>query len=226
MRLRPVSAAKDIYMSKTTQAEPKRPARRAERGPTMLGSEILVACLEREGVDTIFAYPGGASMEFHQALTKSKKIRTILPRHEQGGAFAAEGYARATGKAGVCMATSGPGATNLVTGIADAFMDSIPLVAITGQVPQSMIGKGGFQETDIYGMTLPVVKHSYLITDVNDIPRVVKEAFYIAQTGRPGPVVVDVPKNIQQSKTQPIFPHEVDLRGYDTGCHASEIALN
>ncbi len=116
----------------------------------MSGSEILVACLEREGVDTIFAYPGGASMEIHQALTRSKKIRTVLPRHEQGGAFAAEGYARATGRAGVCMATSGPGATNLVTGIADAYMDSVPLIAITGQVPQAMIGKGAFQETDIY----------------------------------------------------------------------------
>ena len=165
----------------------------------MSGSEILVACLEREGVDTIFAYPGGASMEIHQALTRSKKIRTVLPRHEQGGAFAADGYARATGRAGVCMATSGPGATNLVTGIADAYMDSVPLVAITGQVPQAMIGKGAFQETDIYGMTLPVVKHSYLVTDINDIPRIVKEAFYIAQTGRPGPVLIDMPKNVQQA---------------------------
>src|ERR1041384_6893485 len=173
-------------MSKTT-TEPKpavAPAR-AEVGPTMMGSEILVAALEREGVDTIFAYPGGASMELHQALTRSKKIRTVLPRHDQGGAFAAEGYARATGRPGVCMATSGPGATNLVTGIADAYMDSIPLVSITGQVPQHMIGKGGFQETDFFGMTLPIVKHSYLVTDVNDIPRVIKEAFYIARTGRP-----------------------------------------
>src|SRR5689334_23974362 len=154
-------------MSKITQTESKKtPAAKRELGPVMSGSEILVACLEREGVEAIFAYPGGASMEFHQALTRSKKIRTILPRHEQGGAFAAEGYARATGKAGVCMATSGPGATNLVTGIADAFMDSIPLVAITGQVPQHMIGKGAFQETDIYGMTLPVVKHSYLVTEI------------------------------------------------------------
>jgi acetolactate synthase I/II/III large subunit len=162
--------------------------KRAELGPTMSGSEILVACLEREGVDTIFAYPGGASMEIHQALTRSK-IRTVLPRHEQGGAFAADGYARATGRAGVCMATSGPGATNLVTGIADAYMDSVPMVAITGQVSQAMIGKGAFQETDIYGMTLPVVKHSYLITDINEIPRIVKEAFHIATTGRPGPAV-------------------------------------
>src|ERR1700752_409751 len=203
----------------------KSPAKTTELGPTMSGSEILVACLEREGVDTIFAYPGGASMEIHQALTRSK-IRTVLPRHEQGGAFAAEGYARATGRAGVCMATSGPGATNLVTGIADAFMDSIPLIVITGQVPQSMIGKGGFQETDFFGMTLPVVKHSYLVTDINDIPRVIKEAFHIAQSGRPGPVVVDVPKNIQQAETQPIWPREVKLRGYTGTRTADDLALN
>jgi acetolactate synthase-1/2/3 large subunit len=214
-------------MSKTTETLKKTSAsKRAERGPSMSGSEILVACLEREGVDTIFAYPGGASMEIHQALTRSKKIRTVLPRHEQGGAFAAEGYARATGRAGVCMATSGPGATNLVTGIADAFMDSVPLIAITGQVPQAMIGKGGFQETDIYGMTLPVVKHSYLITDINDIPRVVKEAFHIAQTGRPGPVLIDLPKNVQQARTQPVFPNEVSMRGYTPNRRASELELN
>ena len=215
-------------MSKSTStAEPKSAApERPEVGPAMLGSEILVACLEREGVDTIFAYPGGASMEFHQALTKSKKIRTILPRHEQGGVFAAEGYARATGRAGVCMATSGPGATNLISGIADAYMDSIPLVAITGQVPQAMIGKGAFQETDFFGMTLPIVKHSYLVTDVNDLPRVVKEAFHIAQTGRPGPVIIDVPTNIQQTRAQPVFPTEVRLRGYNPVSHADDVALN
>src|SRR6185295_14009219 len=197
-------------MTNTTQtAEPRQAATafasaepRGELGPRMRGSDILVQALEREGVECIFAYPGGASMEFHQSLTRSK-IRTILPRHEQGGAFAAEGYARATGKAGVCMATSGPGATNLVTGLADAYMDSIPVVAITGQVPQAMIGKGGFQETDIFGMTLPVVKHSYLVTQIGDIPRIIKEAFFLAGTGRPGPVVVDVPKNIQQTRAQP-----------------------
>src|SRR5947199_9337339 len=165
-------------------------------------------------------------MEIHQALTRSKKIRTVLPRHEQGGAFAAEGYARATGRAGVCMATSGPGATNLVTGIADAFMDSVPLVAITGQVPQAMIGKGAFQETDIYGMTLPVVKHSYLITDINDIPRIVKEAFHIAQTGRPGPVLIDLPKNVQQARSQPVFPQAVTLRGYRLDRTPSALELN
>jgi acetolactate synthase I/II/III large subunit len=214
-------------MSKSTATKKKAaPAKSRELGPTMLGSEILVAALEREGVDTIFAYPGGASMEFHQALTKSKKIRTILPRHEQGGVFAAEGYARATGRAGVCMATSGPGATNLVTGIADAFMDSIPLVAITGQVPQAMIGKGASQETDFFGMTLPVVKHSYLVTDVTEIPRVIKEAFHIATTGRPGPVVVDVPKNIQQTKAQPVWPDQTDIRGYNPVKKADDLSLN
>ena len=208
-----------------TEKTPQRTGR-PEVGPAMMGCEIMVACLEREGVDTIFAYPGGASMEFHQALTKSKKIRTILPRHEQGGAFAAEGYARATGKVGVCMATSGPGATNLVTGIADAYMDSIPLVAVTGQVPQAMIGKGGFQETDFFGMTLPVVKHSYLVTNINDIPRIVKEAFFIARTGRPGPVVIDVPKNIQQQRAQPVFPKEINLRGYNPEPRANDLELN
>src|SRR3954466_790161 len=218
-------------MTNTTQsAEPRQSApaqteQRGELGPRMKGSDILVAALEREGVECIFAYPGGASMEFHQSLTRST-IRTILPRHEQGGAFAAEGYARATGKAGVCMATSGPGATNLVTGIADAYMDSIPLVVITGQVPQAMIGKGGFQETDFFGMTLPIVKHSFLVTDINDIPRVIKEAFHIAQSGRPGPVVVDVPKNIQQSEAQPIWPREVTFRGYVATPKADDLALN
>ncbi len=215
-------------MSKATaeHAEAKAHApEKSEIGPRMKGSDILIKCLEREGVDTIFAYPGGASMEFHQSLTRSK-IRTILPRHEQGGVFMAEGYARATGKAGVCMATSGPGATNLISGIADAYMDSIPLIAITGQVPQAMIGKGAFQETDFFGMTLPIVKHSYLVTDIADIPRIIKEAFFIAQSGRPGPVIVDVPKNIQQAETQPIFPKEINLRGYNPDKRASDIALN
>ena len=213
-------------MSKQTQrAEKKTKTARAEVGRAMLGSEILVEALEREGVEVIFAYPGGASMELHQALTRSK-IRTILPRHEQGGSFAAEGYARASGRAGVCMATSGPGATNLISAIADAYMDSIPLVSITGQVPQSMIGKGAFQETDFFGMTLPVVKHSYLITDINDIPRIVKEAFYIATSGRPGPVVIDFPKNLQQQKAQPVWPKEVSFRGYRPDKRADDVALN
>src|SRR3984957_1062651 len=217
-------------MSKTTEiakSKTEKPAtrNRAEVGPAMFGRDILVEALEREDVEVIFAYPGGASMEIHQSLTKSK-IRTILPRHEQGGSFAAEGYARSTGKAGVCMGTSGPGATNLVTAIADAYMDSCPLIAITGQVNQNMIGRGAFQETDIIGVTLPIVKHSYLVTDVNDIPRIVKEAFYIAQTGRPGPVVIDLPKNIQQQKAQPGYPTEITLRGYDPNKRASDLELN
>src|SRR3954453_6376121 len=216
----------------TTTTSPEAALKAApERGELMSGAEILVACLEREGVDSIFAYPGGASMHMHQALTRSTKIRTYLPRHEQGGSFAAEGYARVTGKAGVCMGTSGPGATNLVTAIADAYMDSCPLIAITGQVTQAMIGRGAFQETDIIGVTLPIVKHSYLITDINDIPRIVKEAFYIAQSGRPGPVVIDFPKNIQQTKTQPVGPTleqvKQGLRGYtQPDLRADDLALN
>src|SRR5271154_5201743 len=227
-------------MSKTTEIAEKKSASsrqtktsarsRAEVGPAMFGRDIFVEALEREGVEVIFAYPGGASMEIHQSLTHSK-IRTILPRHEQGGSFAAEGYARVTGKAGVCMGTSGPGATNLVTAIADAYMDSCPLIAITGQVAQNMIGRGAFQETDMIGITLPIVKHSYLITDINDIPRIVKEAFYIAQSGRPGPVVIDFPKNIQQQKAQPVWPTfdeiKKGLRGYNQpDLKADDLALN
>jgi acetolactate synthase-1/2/3 large subunit len=211
---------------KTKKSTSKKSDASPDRGKVMNGAEILVECLEREGVDVIFAYPGGCSMPIHQALTKTKKIRTILPRHEQGGVFAAEGYARVTGKAGVCMATSGPGATNLVTGIADAFMDSIPLVAITGQVPQEMIGRGAFQETDVFGMTLPMVKHSYLVWDIAELPRIVKEAFYIAQSGRPGPVLIDIPKNIQNQTMQPIFPKTVSLRGYQPERKADDVALH
>jgi acetolactate synthase-1/2/3 large subunit len=180
----------------------------------MKGADVLVASLEREGVDVVYAYPGGASMELHQALTKSEKIRTILPRFEQGGGFMAHGHARVTGKASVCMATSGPGATNLVTCIADAYMDSIPLIAITGQVYQQFIGKTAFQETDFFGMTLPIVKHSFLVLDKEDLPRVVKEAFHIAQTGRPGPVVIDIPKDVQQAMFEPTFPAQIDIPGY------------
>ncbi len=185
---------------------------KAEIGREMKGSDAVVECLIREGVDVIFAYPGGASQELHQALARTDKIRTILPRHEQGGSFAAEGYARATGKVGVCMATSGPGATNLVSAIADAYMDSIPLVAITGQVYSKYIGKMAFQETDFYGMTLPIVKHSYLVMNVHDLPRIFKEAFHLARSGRPGPVIIDLPKDVQQAKFQPVYPATVEFR--------------
>ena len=184
-------------------------------GPEMKGADVMVAALEREGVDVVYAYPGGASLELHQALTKSKQIRTILPRFEQGGGFMAHGHARVTGKPAVCMATSGPGATNLVTCIADAYMDSIPLIAITGQVYQQFIGKAAFQETDFYGMTLPIVKHSYLVLDKEDLPKIIKEAFHIASTGRPGPVVIDIPKDVQQEIFTPTFPESLDLAGYN-----------
>ncbi len=178
----------------------------------MNGASAVVECLIREGVEVVFAYPGGASQELHQSLARTDKIRVILPRHEQGGGFAADGYARASGKVGVCMATSGPGATNLMSAIADAFMDSIPLVAITGQVKQQFIGKMAFQETDFFGMTLPVVKHSYLVLDVHELPRVFKEAFLLARSGRPGPVVIDIPKDVQQAKFRPVFPAVAEFR--------------
>lgn len=181
---------------------------------TMNGAEALVQSLVREGVDVVFAYPGGASMPMHQALSHESAIRTILPRHEQGGAFAAEGYGRVTGKVGVCMSTSGPGATNMITPIADAFLDSIPMVAITAQVGSSLIGSSAFQETDVFGMTAPIVKHSYMVTRLEDIPRIVKEAFYIARTGRPGPVVIDIPKNFQEGQFEPDFDVPMDLPGY------------
>ncbi len=179
------------------------------------GADILVQALVNHGVDTIFAYPGGCSMPLHQALTRfSDQLRTILPRHEQGGAFASQGIARSTGKVGVAMATSGPGATNLVTAIADAKLDSIPLIAITGQVPTFWIGNDAFQETPIVEVCRGITKHHYLVTDVNDIARVVKEAFIIATTGRPGPVLIDMPKNVQQAKTVPDYDAPVNLPGF------------
>jgi acetolactate synthase-1/2/3 large subunit len=215
--------------SNTTAKEKSKPAAAsvgADEKASMRGADIVIKCLELEGVDVVFAYPGGASMELHQSLTRSKKIRTILPRHEQGEAFAAEGYARASGKCGVCVATSGPGATNLVTGIADAFMDSVPVIVITGQVPRGMIGRGAFQETDVFGVSLPIVKHSYLVMNVEDIPRVIKEAFYIASTGRPGPVWIDIPKDVQQSNCRPVFPDKINLRGYNPDKKISDIAVH
>jgi len=196
---------------KKTQAAPT-PFPTPELGREMKGADAVVECLIREGVEVVFAYPGGASQELHQSLARTDKIRVILPRHEQGGSFAAEGYARATGRVGVCMATSGPGATNLVSAIADAYMDSIPLVAITGQVKSEFIGKMAFQETDFFGMTLPIVKHSYLVMDVKELPRIFKEAFELARSGRPGPVVIDIPKDVQLTKFQPVFPSVTEFR--------------
>jgi acetolactate synthase I/II/III large subunit len=179
------------------------------------GADIVVQSLVNHGVDTIFAYPGGSVIPLHQALTRFRdQIRVILPRHEQGGGFAAQGYARSTGKIGICMATSGPGATNLVTAIADAKLDSIPMLAITGQVGTPVIGTDAFQETPIVEVCRSVTKHHYLVTDVNDIARVMREAFHVATTGRPGPVLVDIPKNVQNMQASPDYEAPLQLPGY------------
>lgn len=191
----------------------------------LTGAEILLRCLKAEGVDTIFGYPGGAVLPIYDALYHSD-IRHILVRHEQGAAHAADGYARATGKVGVCLSTSGPGATNLVTGIATAYMDSVPMVAFTGQVGSSLIGRDAFQEADITGITLPITKHNYLLDRTEDLAKTVKEAFYIARTNRPGPVVVDLPKDLMQ-KTIDFNEDEINLniRGYRVlkGVNAGQI---
>src|SRR3984957_20193795 len=181
----------------------------------MTGAQILFQCLLNPGVDVVFAYPGGASMPLHQALTHvSDRLRTILPRHEQGGGFAAGGYRRGTGKVVVCVAPSGPGATNFVTCLADAKMDSTPLVAITGQVGTPVIGSDAFQETPIVEVARAITKHHYLVQKTEEIPRVIKEAFHIASTGRPGPVLVDVPKDVQNNKIVPAYDPPMHLPGY------------
>jgi len=177
------------------------------------GAQILIKCLEEEKVRAIFGYPGGAVLDIYDALYDSS-LKHFLVRHEQGAAHAADGYARATGKPGVCLATSGPGATNLVTGLANAYMDSIPMVAFTGQVATHMIGRDSFQEADIYGITLPITKHNFLVKDVKELPRVVKESFHLATTGRPGPVLIDLPKDVCQEKTDLKYPKVSQLRGY------------
>ncbi|WHH61432.1 biosynthetic-type acetolactate synthase large subunit [Petroclostridium sp. X23] len=181
------------------------------------GSEIFVHCLKEQGVDTIFGYPGGSVLNIYDALYKHREeIKHILPSHEQGAAHAADGYARATGKVGVCLATSGPGATNLVTGIATAYMDSVPMVAFTGQVPTTLLGKDSFQEVDITGITTPITKHNYIVKDVNDLAQVIREAFRIAKEGRPGPVLVDICKDVTAAVTdytpvQPEKPRDVPM---------------
>ncbi len=198
----------EVFVATTTSA-PRAAAQ------LTVGADILVQSLVNHGVEVVFAYPGGCSMPLHQALTRfSDKIRTILPRHEQGGGFAAQGYARSTGKPGVCMATSGPGATNLVTAIADAKLDSIPLIAISGQVKTPVIGTDAFQETPIVEVCRGITKHHYLVTDVSDLARVMREAFHIATTGRPGPVLIDVPKDVQEGKIVPDYEAPLNLPGY------------
>ncbi len=189
----------------------------------LTGAEIILECLIREGVEVMFGYPGGAILPTYDAMTKYPQLRHVLVRHEQGAAHMADGYARATGRVGVVIATSGPGATNLVTGIATAMMDSSPIVCITGQVPTAAIGSDAFQETDVTGVTLPVTKHNYLVYDVEDLAYTIKEAFHIARTGRPGPVLVDVPKDVQNAVTEFEYPEgEIILPGYRPPAAAEE----
>jgi acetolactate synthase-1/2/3 large subunit len=181
----------------------------------MTGAEMILEVLVREGVEVVFGLPGGANLPLYDALPRYfPRIRHYLVRHEQAAALAADAYARVTGRVGACFATSGPGATNLVTGIANAWMDSVPVVAITGSVVRSLIGRDGFQEADITGITMPITKHNYLVRDVRDIPRVLREAFYIARAGRPGPVLVDIPRDVQQERAEFEWPEDVRPRGY------------
>ena len=181
------------------------------------GAEILVQCLKEEGVEYLFGYPGGAVLHIYDAIFKQDDIKHILVRHEQGATHAADGYARATGKPGVALVTSGPGATNAVTGIATAYMDSIPLVVISGQVSLPVIGSDAFQEADIVGITRPCVKHNFLVKDVTKLAETIKKAFYIATTGRPGPVLVDIPKNLTDPNIKVPFeyPRTISLRSYN-----------
>uniref|UniRef100_A0A7C1F3X7 Acetolactate synthase n=1 Tax=Ammonifex degensii TaxID=42838 RepID=A0A7C1F3X7_9THEO len=176
--------------------------------------EAVIRCLEKEGVDLVFGYPGGAILPVYDALYDAKGIKHVLVRHEQGAVHAANGYARATGRVGVCFATSGPGATNLVTGIATAYMDSVPIVLFTGQVPTHQVGTDAFQEVDIFGVTMPITKHNFLVKDPATVPSVIKKAFHLARTGRPGPVLVDLPRDVTSAKIKFDYPDKVELKGY------------
>src|SRR3989442_4560056 len=179
------------------------------------GADIFVESLRHEGVKTVFGLPGGVVLKIFDVLCQQKDIELVLTRHEQGAAHMAEGYAKATGKVGVVLVTSGPGMTNIVTGLADAYMDSVPLVAFTGQVSTTLIGNDAFQEADNVGISRPCTKHNVLVKDVNDLARTIKEAFYIATTGRPGPVLVDIPKDVSTDKAEFKYPDKVKLRGYN-----------
>jgi len=181
----------------------------------LTGAEIIIECLKAEDIDYVFGYPGGAVLHIYDAFYQQEEVQHILVRHEQGATHAADGYARSTGKPGVVLVTSGPGATNAVTGIATAYMDSIPMIVITGQVPSHLIGNDAFQEVDSVGITRPIVKHNFLIEDVKDIAMVFKKAFYVATTGRPGPVVIDIPKDITAEKTEFSYPSEINMRSYN-----------
>ena len=189
------------------------------------GAEILVRCLKEEGVECMFGYPGGAVLHIYDALYAQDHIKHVLVRHEQAAVHAAEGYARASGKTGVVLVTSGPGVTNAVTGIADAYMDSIPLVVFSGQVPTALIGNDAFQEVDAVGITRPCVKHNFLVRDINNLAETIKKAFYIASTGRPGPVLIDLPKDITIGKAEFHYPKKIKLRSYNPTVkgHAGQI---
>ena len=202
-----------------------KPPPMVESGTTLTGAEIVIRCLQDEGVEYIFGYPGGAVLFIYDAIFKQKKVKHILVRHEQGALHAADGYARATGKPGVALVTSGPGVTNAVTGIATAHMDSIPMVVLTGQVPTAAIGEDAFQECDTVGITRPCVKHNFLVKDVTQLAVTIKKAFYIATTGRPGPVLVDIPKDVSNQTAQYHYPDRISLRSYSpvTKGHAGQI---
>jgi len=190
----------------------------------LTGAQILIECLKEQGVDTIFGFPGGAVLNIYDALYYARnEIRHILTSHEQGASHAADGYARATGKVGVCIATSGPGATNLVTGIATAYMDSVPMVAFTGQVPTSLLGKDSFQEVDITGITMPITKHNYIVKDVNRLADIVREAFYIAKKGRPGPVLVDICKDVTANYAEYTFKTPKEIPGGELGVEEEQL---
>src|SRR5579864_6962339 len=191
----------------------------------LTGAEIVVKCLQEEGVEYVFGYPGGAVLFIYDALFRQDKVKHVLVRHEQGATHAADGYSRSSRKVGVALVTSGPGVTNAVTGIATAYMDSIPMVIITGQVPTHAIGQDAFQECDTVGITRPCVKHNFLVKNVADVAVTMKKAFYLATTGRPGPVLVDIPKDISQATTEFSYPKSVSLRSYNpvTKGHAGQI---
>jgi acetolactate synthase-1/2/3 large subunit len=204
----------DTAQPTTEKGLPRFGSHTEKEGRVLTGAQAIVASLEAEGVDVIFGYPGGQAIKIYDALYDSTQIRHVLCRHEQGAAHAADGYARATGRAGVVLVTSGPGATNTVTGIMTANMDSVPLVVITGQVPTSVIGSDAFQESDIVGITMPIVKHSYLCQKAEDLPGIIRDAFYIAETGRPGPVLIDVPSNLLSAEFEFHYPDSSDIASY------------
>src|SRR5437016_6740170 len=185
------------------------------KASTLTGAEIVVRCLQAEGVEYVFGYPGGAVLFIYDELFKQDKVKHVLVRHEQGAAHAADGYSRSSHKVGVCLVTSGPGVTNAVTGIATAYMDSIPMVILSGQVPTPAIGQDAFQECDTVGITRPCVKHNFLVKDVNELAITIKKAFHIAMTGRPGPVVVDIPKDVSNLPARFHYPEKIHMRSYN-----------